>query len=109
MTLTISSAFDAGNIRAVRQDGDTVDLEIVADHNSDFYQWFYFRVSGAAGRKITLRITNCAGAAYPHGWPDYRGVMSLDREEWVRIPDSSFDGSVLTMTLTPSQDVIWVA
>jgi murein tripeptide amidase MpaA len=36
-------------------------------------------------------------------------VMSLDREEWVRIPDSSFDGKVLTMKLTPSQDVIWVA
>ena len=52
---------------------------------SDFYQWFYFRVAGGAGREITLRITNCAGSAYPHGWPDYKGVMSLDREEWVRI------------------------
>ena len=39
---------------------------------SDFYQWFYFRVAGAAGREVTLRITNCAGSAYPHGWPDYK-------------------------------------
>ena len=85
MALTISSSFDAGNIRVVNQDGDRADLEIVKDHMSDFYQWFYFRVSGAAGREITLRITNCAGSAYPHGWPDYKGVMSLDREEWVRI------------------------
>ena len=109
MTLVISSAFDAGNIRVTGQDGDTVDLEIVTDHMSDFYQWFYFRVSGAAGREINLRITNCAGAAYPNGWPDYKGVMSLDREEWVRISDTSYSDGVLTMKLTPPQDVIWVA
>ena len=48
MTLTISSAFDGGNIR-VAIDGDRVDLEIVKDHQSDFYQWFYFRVAGARG------------------------------------------------------------
>ena len=72
MALTISSSFDAGNIRVVKQDGDRVDLEIVNDHMSDFYQWFYFRVAGAAGREVTLRITNCAASAYPHGWPDYK-------------------------------------
>ena len=52
MTLTISSAFDGGNIRVVIQDGDRVDLEIVKDHLSDFYQWFYFRLAGAAGREV---------------------------------------------------------
>ena len=109
MTLTISSSFDAGNIRVVKQDGDRVDLEIVKDHMSDFYQWFYFRVAGAAGREVTLRITNCAGSAYPHGWPDYKGVMSLDREEWVRISDTSYADGVLTMKLTPPQDVVWIA
>ena len=109
MTLVISSAFDAGNIRVTGQNGDTVDLEIVNDHMSDFYQWFYFRVSGAAGREITLRITNCAGAAYPNGWPDYKGVMSLDREEWVRISGTGYSDGVLTMKLTPPQDVVWVA
>jgi murein tripeptide amidase MpaA len=109
MALTISSSFDAGNIRVVKQSGDSVDLEIVKDHMSDFYQWFYFRVSGGAGRQITLRITNCAGSAYPHGWPDYKGVMSLDREEWVRISGTSYADGVLTMTLTPPQDVVWIA
>ena len=97
MAITISSSFDAGNIKVVSQDGDRADLEIVKDHLSDFYQWFYFRVAGAAGREVTLRITNCAGSAYPHGWPDYKGVMSLDREEWVRITDTSYANGVLTM------------
>ena len=109
MSLTISSSFDAGNIRVVKQDGDSADLEIVHDHMSDFYQWFYFRVAGAAGREITLRITNCAGSAYPNGWPDYKGVMSLDREQWVRITDTSYANGVLTMKLTPPQDPVWIA
>lgn len=109
MALVISSAFDAGNIRVVKSEGDTVDLEIVNDHLSDFYQWFHFRLAGAAGREITLRITNCAGAAYPNGWPGYKAVMSLDREEWVRISGTSYADGVLTMTFTPPQDAVWLA
>jgi len=109
MSLIISSSFDAGNIRVVRQDGDSADLEIVQDHMSDFYQWFYFRVAGGAGRELTLKITNCAGSAYPNGWPDYKAVMSLDREEWIRVTDTSFAGGVLTIKLTPPQDVVWIA
>src|SRR5678815_2723351 len=109
MALTISSSFDAGNIRVVNQDGDCVDLEIIKDHMSDFYQWFYFRVAGAAGRAITLRITNCAASAYPNGWPDYKAVMSLDREEWVRISGTGYADGVLTMKVTPPQDVVWIA
>lgn len=93
----------------IGQDGDSADLEIVKDHMSDFYQWFYFKVSGGAGREVTLRITNCATSAYPHGWPDYKGVMSLDREEWVRIQDTSYHDGVLTMKLTAPQDVVWIA
>ena len=40
MAITISSSFDAGNIRVVNQKDDSADLEIVKDHMSDFYQWF---------------------------------------------------------------------
>ncbi|MFP5330186.1 MAG: M14-type cytosolic carboxypeptidase [Alphaproteobacteria bacterium] len=109
MAITISSAFDAGNIRVLRQDGDSAELEIVKDHLSDFYQWFYFRLAGGKGREVTLRITNCAGAAYPHGWPDYRACLSVDREEWVRIDGTSYEDGVLTIRFTPTEDVAWVA
>jgi murein tripeptide amidase MpaA len=109
MAISISSSFDAGNIRVVKQDGDSADLEIVHDHMSDFYQWFYFRVAGAAGREVMLRITNCAGSAYPNGWPDYKAVMSLDREEWVRVSETSYADGVLTIKLTPPQDLVWIA
>ncbi len=109
MAITISSAFDAGNIRVVNQDGDAADLEIVKDHKSDFYQWFYFRLAGAAGREVTLRILNCADAAYPHGWTDYRACLSIDREEWLRVADTSYADGVLTIRLTPPTDCVWIA
>jgi murein tripeptide amidase MpaA len=109
MTLTISSAFDAGNIRVVSQDGDSADLEIVKDHMSDFYQWFYFRLAGGKGREVILRITNCGDSAYPKGWPDYRACVSSDRDDWLRIEGTSYADGVLTIRFTPSEDIVWVA
>ncbi|HEX8669320.1 MAG TPA: M14-type cytosolic carboxypeptidase [Allosphingosinicella sp.] len=108
MSLSISSAFDGGNIRLLGIDGDRVDLEIVRDHQSEFYQWFYFRVSGAAGRAIELRILNCAGSAYPLGWQDYRACISYDREEWVRT-DTRYEGGTLTIPVVPETNSLWVA
>jgi len=108
MTLSISSAFDGGNISVVAIDGDVVDLEIARDHQSDFYQWFYFRLTGGAGRALKLRLTNCAGSAYPDGWPGYQACVSQDREDWTRAATSYADG-VLTISLTPESDSIWVA
>ncbi|WP_347717890.1 M14-type cytosolic carboxypeptidase [Sphingomonas sp.] len=109
MAISISSAFDAGNIRVSGIDGDTAMLEIVADHMSDFYQWFHFRVAGAGGREVTLNITNCGGSAYPNGWPDYRACLSIDREDWVRVDDTSYADGTLTIRFTPETDLVWVA
>jgi murein tripeptide amidase MpaA len=108
MTLSVTSAFDGGNIRLVAIDGDRIDLEIVQDNESDFYQWFYFRVTGGAGRAIELNILNCAGAAYPHGWENYRAAMSGDRELWERA-DTSYRNGVLTIRATPSVNSMWFA
>ncbi|HEX8937597.1 MAG TPA: M14-type cytosolic carboxypeptidase, partial [Sphingomicrobium sp.] len=41
--------------------------------------------------------------------PDYKAVMSLDREEWVRISQTSYSNGVLTIKLTPPQDLVWIA
>ena len=109
MSLTISSAFDSGNIRVVSIDGDSVTLEIPNDHMSEFYQWFHFRAAGAGGREITLKITNCGGSAYPDGWPDYKACVSVDREDWMRIQDTTYADGVLTMRFVPETDVVWVA
>ncbi|HYW17440.1 MAG TPA: M14-type cytosolic carboxypeptidase [Allosphingosinicella sp.] len=108
MTLSVTSPFDGGNIRTVAVDGSRIDLEIVKDQASEFYQWFYFRLTGAEGQEVELRIVNCAGAAYPLGWRNYRACMSLDREEWERV-DSSYEGGSLVIRLTVPASSVWFA
>lgn len=108
MTLSISSAFDAGNIRVLSVTDSRAELEIVTDHRSDFYQWFHFRVSGAAGREVELAITNCGGAAYPDGWPGYRARVSEDRENWLQAETEYADGT-LTIRVEPDGNALWVA
>ncbi len=108
MTLQISSGFDSGNIIVRQIEGDTATLEIRKDKDSDFYQWFHFRVSGAKGRAITLNITNCADSAYPGGWDNYNARFSDDREDW-RCAETRYANGTLTITHTPAQDVVWFA
>ena len=66
MTISISSGFDSGNIRVLSitdaPAGVRAELEIVTDHQSDFYQWFHFRVANAAGRDVELAIVNGGGS-----------------------------------------------
>lgn len=108
MTIRISSAFDGGNIHVVAIDGHRATLEIVKDRQSDFYQWFHFRVAGAAGIPLELTITNIAGAAYPHGWINYRACVSEDRESWQRC-DTQSDGETLTIRYCPTGALAWFA
>jgi murein tripeptide amidase MpaA len=108
MTLQISSSFDSGNIEILGIDGATATLAIRKDKDSEFYQWFHFRVAGAKGRRVTLKITNCADAAYPLGWPGYKARFSDDRQDW-RQAETSYADGVLTITHTPAQDAVWFA
>ena len=49
--IQINAAFDSGNIDVVSTSGATATLRIRKDSQSDFYQWFHFRVAGARGRE----------------------------------------------------------
>ena len=108
LTLTINASFDGGNIRVVAIEGDRVDLEIVKDKDSDFYQWFYFRVGGAKGRTLTFRILNGADSAFPDGWPNYQVRASTDRQEWRMTPTTYADG-VIEWQWTGESDLAWFA
>jgi murein tripeptide amidase MpaA len=108
MTLHINSAFDSGNIIVSSIKGDTANLQIRKDKDSDFYQWFHFRVSGAKGRTVTINITNCADSAYPGGWQGYRARFSNDRKDW-RCADTGYANGTLTITHTPEADTVWFA
>lgn len=108
MSVRIDAAFDGGNIRHVATDGDVVDLEIVPDAHSDFFQWFSFRVSGARGRRLTFRIRNAGQAAYPFGWPGYRVRASVDRQAW-RMADTRYADGVLEWSWACDTDLAWFA
>ncbi|MFB0612392.1 M14 family metallopeptidase [Aurantiacibacter poecillastricola] len=110
--IVIDAAFDSGNIEVVSVDGAAAHLRIPNDRNSEFAQWFHFRVSGAAGRELVLTIDQLATSAYPEGWPGYNACVSEDRLYWGRA-ESSYDKSVgngtLTIRYTPASDIVYFA
>ena len=110
--IRIDAQFDSGNIEVLSIEGATARLAIPRDHMSEFRQWFHFRVTGAAGREVTLRIVDLATSAYPEGWPGYRACVSEDRDYWGRADtayDKSEDGGTLTIRHTPAGDIAWFA
>ena len=110
--IAITAAFDSGNIEVLSIDGATARLAIRKDRNSDFFQWFHFRVDNCAGRDLVLKITGLEQSAYPGGWPGYRAAVSEDREFWGRAEssyDRGEDGGTLTIRYRPTANLAWFA
>ncbi len=94
--ITISSSFDGGNIEVVSQnDPGDIQLNIRQDTGADFFQWFYFRLQGAIGQAVTLRILNASEATFVEGWQDYQAVASYDRKKWFRVPSRYENGELI--------------
>lgn len=110
--MKISSNFDGGNIRYLdHSTGSTavdVNLEINKDHNSDFYQWFYYRVTGARAQDCRFIIGNAGGASYIDGWKDYQAVASYDRETWFRV-DTKYEDGNLVISHQPEFNSVYYA
>ena len=105
----ISQNFDAGNIEVVAcTHPEDIQLRIRKDAYSDFYQWFYFRLTGAQSLQCHFRILNAAHAAYPPGFENYQVVYSYDREHWLRHPTQLRQGE-LNFTFTPQLDAVYFA
>lgn len=105
----ISSGFDAGNIRVLdAEDRSDIRLEIKPDNNSEFYQWFYFRVSGAKDQDCRFSIMNAGGAAYPPGFENYQVCYSYDRLDWFRHP-TTLANDVLSFEFRAEQDAVYFA
>ena len=111
--ISVTAAFDSGNIVVGHCRGPhDIELSIRKDAHSDFYQWFYFRLSGAKDQPCSIRIIDLAGSAYPGGWPHYRAVVSGDRRHWTRTEtryDPAANNGTLTITVTPDSDNLWCA
>jgi len=105
----VSSQFDGGNIECLdASDPSNILLEIRADNQSEFYQWFYFRAANVKDLECRYLITNAAGAAYKKGWEGYQAVASYDREFWFRV-ETSYDGENLIIEHNSSEDQVYFA
>lgn len=99
--MRISSNFDSGNIDVVSaQQPDDIQLRIRKDNQSDFYQWFHFKLDSTPFVEHVMTIKDLKTSAYPDGWENYQAVASYDREEWFRV-ETRFDGDNLVIEHTP--------
>ena len=108
----INAAFDSGNIIVHSITGAEATLSIRKDRESDFAQWFHFRVAAEPGVEITLKLTGMESTAYPGGWPDYRACVSEDRDYWDRADtdyDKDADGGTLTIRYISVSGLAWFA
>lgn len=112
MTLAIDCSFDSGNIKVEGVEGNTATLSIPADFQSDFRQWFHFRVTAPAGTEAVLKITGLEESAYPMGWPDYKARVSHDHRLWT-CAETAYDraeqGGTLTIRHILDTGIAWFA
>jgi murein tripeptide amidase MpaA len=110
MSIQINSAFDSGNIEIHSINGTKAELSIRKDKDSDFFQWFHFRVSCEIGDELELQISGLKDSAYPQGWPNYKACVSEDRDYWGRA-ESDYDenAGTLSVSYTASSNIVWFA
>ncbi|NMP15299.1 carboxypeptidase family protein [Thalassotalea sp. Y01] len=107
--MQITSNFDSGNIRVIKaEQAADIELEIKHDNQSEFYQWFHFKLHNNERCEHVMTISNAGKSAYVEGWQDYQAMASYDRHNWFRVP-THFDGQNLTITVTPEQDSMYFA
>ena len=107
--MKISTRFDAGALTVTDLSNPAdIRLALRPDNASDFAQWFYFRLQGAAYQNCVMHFENAAQAAYPEGWEDYQACASYDRQNWFRVP-TRYENGVLTIEHTPLANSIYYA
>ena len=107
--MKITSNFDSGNINVIAAtDPLNIQLEINKDHQSDFFQWFHFRLETMPFQNHKLHINNLENSAYPDGWVGYHAVASYDRQTWFRVPSNYSDGT-LSFEIEPECGTVYFA
>ena len=106
--MKIDADFESGSIGTVNLKGNNkAVLTLRNDTNSEFKQWFYFRVNSEGAEKIVLEILDLDKTSYG-GWENFHPFMSFDRENWVRIPGEYADGT-LTISLNKPPGIFYIS
>ena len=67
--IVIDAGFDSGSIDVMTVHQASAMLRLKPDTDSEFKQWFHFRVANAGGRELVLKIVGLNDSAYPAGCP----------------------------------------
>jgi murein tripeptide amidase MpaA len=95
--ISISSAFDGGNIVVVdASSAAKVSLKIRPDphtqlENKQFMQWFAFR-SIAPPAVVNYEILNAGQSSFPKAWAGSSICVTTDRKTYKRIPSTYVNG-----------------
>ena len=109
MSIHISTAFDSGNIEVVSAENTAdIQVKIRKDTNSDFLQWFHFKLTGVREQELAIRILNASETSYSDGWKDYRVCVSYDRHHWFRT-DTSYENGELKINMFSEHDSVYFA
>lgn len=107
--LKISTQFDGGNVDIIDiTDPTNMQLQLPCDNASDFKQWFYYRVQGAAYQNLTMHFSNAHESAFPGGWQHYEAMCSYDRSNWFRVA-TEYENGTLTIRHTPLANSVYYA
>jgi hypothetical protein len=119
MSIIVDTNFPGGGADqvCVKGNGEIAFSAPVDGSLSDRSLWFYFRISGAKGKKLVCTQTNMTHTLEPYYGAGYGAVRPVVREgasgEFYRIPaaDTSFtpDPISYSFTLTPQSDETYVA
>ena len=107
--ISISAAFDAGNIERVgSSDDDVVSLKIRPDVPTELekkthLQWWYFRSAGGVGQ-TTYEIVNAGEVSFPDAWEGYQVCASTDRQTWSRVGSTRYADGKLSWTYDHATD-----
>ena len=108
--MKINSSFDSGNIEVVSYDDPkNITLNIATDSNSEFKQWFHFKLHGETGQTVGFEILNAKDCSYVDGWDDYQVVASYDRQYWFRVDTEFTADKTLKFSKQLEQSTIYFA
>ena len=100
--ISISAAFDSGNIEHLASNNGVVSLKIKPDlftelEKKSHLQWWYFRSIGAVG-PTSYEIVNAGDVSFPGAWEGYQVCASTDRQTWSRVASTTYSDGKLSWT-----------
>lgn len=110
-TIKISSNFESGNIKFIKQNLNTIHLEIKNEPypkktKKKFQNWFYFKVCNIKNKNTIFKINNINN--YDNDWKGFNVCFSYDNKTWKRYT-TKLKKKTLTWQIKPEKNIIWFA